>query len=687
MGMDRIYKFDGWGGYGRLTLNDDYPERNPAWSPDGETIAFSARGGLFGWGGTGWNIYVINRKGRKGGENSRAVSRQLGDDTDPAWSPDSRKIAFVSDRDLIGDDIYIVYIVGRGNPYNLTNSRHNDRDPAWSPDGTQIAFSSDRDDDNFDIYLMDVKGENLKRLTHHSAADTEPAWSPDGQYITFSSTRDGNSEIYVMYADGGPMKNLTNNAAADSSSAWSYDGEKIAFSSNRDGQYKILMLEVGDASDSDDGGVVVQEQTFSLGRGGEMAMVWIEPGVFQMGSPESEEGRYTNEGPVHEVAISEGFWLGKHEVTVGHFKRFVEATGYDAGDGCWAFENNKWEIYERDWRDPGYAQSDDHPVVCVSWEGMDAYAKWLSGETGVVYRLPTEAEWEYACRAGEQRRWSFGDDEDQLGNYAWYSGNNSPLGTKAVGGKLPNAWKLHDMHGNVFEWVQDWYEDYYDNSPRENPQGPKSGDYRVNRGGYFGSAARHVRSAFRWNIRPDSPINFVGARLVGTTSPVSVEEPDSPDDGDLSGGGGGSPGTVQTFSHSLGGDKSVSLDFVWIEPGTFMMGSPESEKGRSSSSGEGPLHEVEISRGFWLGRYEVTQGEWASVMGSNPSSFEGDSRRPVETVSWYDVHEFIGRLNAAAGDSLYRLPSEAEWEYACRAGTSTRWSLGDDDGNDESLLG
>ena len=142
--------------------------------------------------------------------------------------------------------------------------------------------------------------------------------------------------------------------------------------------------------------------------------------------------------------------------------------------------------------------------------------------------------------------------------------------------------------------------------------------------------------------------------------------------GELSGGGGGSPGTVQTFSHSLGGDKSVSLEFVWIEPGTFMMGSPESEPGRSSR--EGPLHEVEISRGFWLGKYEVTQEEWASVMGSNPSRYTGDSRRPVERVSWNDVQAFIAKLNDAAGDSLYRLPSEAEWEYACRAGTTTPYA-------------
>ena len=131
----------------------------------------------------------------------------------------------------------------------------------------------------------------------------------------------------------------------------------------------------------------------------------------------------------------------------------------------------------------------------------------------------------------------------------------------------------------------------------------------------------------------------------------------------------------------------ISMAFVWIPPGEFQMGSPESERSDCDwCDHEGPVHEVRISRGFWLGRFEVTQGEWEAVMGHNPSKDRGDARRPVEQVSWYDVHEFIGKLNDAAGDSLYRLPSEAEWEYACRAGTQTRWSLGKEDGDDVSLL-
>ena len=162
---------------------------------------------------------------------------------------------------------------------------------------------------------------------------------------------------------------------------------------------------------------------------------------------------------------------------MGQFRRFVEATEYDAGDRCWTYENDDMEERSgHDWSSPGYAQSDDHPVVCVSWEDVLAYASWLSSETGVLHRLPTEAEWEYACRAGTTTRWSFGDDESQLTHYAWYRDNAWDVGERyahAVGRKLPNAWGLHDMHGNVWEWVQDWYDDeYYNSSPRVDPLGP-----------------------------------------------------------------------------------------------------------------------------------------------------------------------------------------------------------------------
>ena len=128
--------------------------------------------------------------------------------------------------------------------------------------------------------------------------------------------------------------------------------------------------------------------------------------------------------------------------------------------------------------------------------------------------------------------------------------------------------------------------------------------------------------------------------------------------------------------------EGVSLEMVWIKPGTFQMGSPSSEAGRSPY--EGPVHEVTISQGFYLGKYEVTQGQWEAVMGSNPSRFRGCGDCPVEQVSWYDAQAFIRKLNEMEGSNRYRLPSEAEWEYAARAGTTTRYSWGDEIGSNRA---
>jgi len=130
-----------------------------------------------------------------------------------------------------------------------------------------------------------------------------------------------------------------------------------------------------------------------------------------------------------------------------------------------------------------------------------------------MYRLPTEAEWEYACRAGTTTRFSFGEDESRLGDYAWYSGNSSPYGKKDVGTKLPNAWGLHDMHGNVYEWCQDWYGNY-SNGAQIDPTGPASGHYRVKRGGSFIYSARGARSAYRSSASPDFRSSFAGVRLL-----------------------------------------------------------------------------------------------------------------------------------------------------------------------------
>ena len=222
-----------------------------------------------------------------------------------------------------------------------------------------------------------------------------------------------------------------------------------------------------------------------------MEFVWIESGTFWMGSPDSEEGRGSHEGPVHEVEISKGFWLGKYEVTAGEWELVMGRVG--------SADDNRF------------------PKVNVSWHDVHELIGLLNDAAGdSLYRLPTEAEWEYACRAGTtpRSRWSFGDDEDQLGDYAWYRGNSSNS-VKEVGGKLPNPWGLYDMHGNVWEWVQDWYDaDYYNRSPRVDPPGPDTGSKRVIRGGRFGNLAQGVRSADRDYVSPGFRSRHIGVRLL-----------------------------------------------------------------------------------------------------------------------------------------------------------------------------
>ena len=262
--------------------------------------------------------------------------------------------------------------------------------------------------------------------------------------------------------------------------------------------------EAGLRSMPDTVAVEVMEGVFEIFGGVLMEFVWVKPGVFQMGSSSSESGRSSDEGPVHEVEISRGFWLGKYEVTQGQWEAMMET---------------------RPWSGRGYVKSDpSHPAVSISWNDVQSFIGRLNDAAGdSLYRLPSEAEWEYACRAGSRTRWSFGDDESVLGDYAWYSASAWDVGEEyahAVGTKWPNAWGLYDMHGNVYEWVRDWYgADYYDVSPRVDPPGPSSGSYRVGRGGAFDNAARAVRSADRSGFSPGLRGDDVGVRLLRVYNP------------------------------------------------------------------------------------------------------------------------------------------------------------------------
>jgi len=269
-----------------------------------------------------------------------------------------------------------------------------------------------------------------------------------------------------------------------------------------------------------------------------MKLRFIPPGKFMMGSSKEEidswlkqsnawvKERLPSERPQHEVEITQPFYLGQTEVTVGHFRQFVTATGYqtqaERERGAFRhFPNGEWKMdANANWLNPGIAQTDDHPVVSVSWNDAVEFCNWLSKQEGKNYRLPTEAEWEYSCRAGSKGQWSFGDNEGELWDYARVGGNSQDH-TWPVAALKENAWGLRDIHGNVWEWCQDrWDANYYMNSPPKDPPGPAAGDERVLRGGGWNSQeATSCRSAFRTHNYPAPGCYHWGFRVVLVVSP------------------------------------------------------------------------------------------------------------------------------------------------------------------------
>lgn len=254
----------------------------------------------------------------------------------------------------------------------------------------------------------------------------------------------------------------------------------------------------------------------------EPKMVAIPAGSFTMGSPSTEKERSLDEQQ-HTVSIS-AFYLGQTQVTKGQFTEFIAATNYpteaEKGDGSYGWTGIAWgKDKSYNWRNVVFTQTDQHPVVCVSWNDAMAYIGWLNKETGKTYRLPTEAEWEYACRASTTTPFSFGDTitPEQVnynGNYPYAGGAKGLYRGRTVAVKsLPvNPWGLYEMHGNVWEWCADWYGEYKPEA-EINPVGPDAGSDRVLRGGScFGRGGR-TRSACRFRYGPARRDVYIGFRL------------------------------------------------------------------------------------------------------------------------------------------------------------------------------
>jgi formylglycine-generating enzyme required for sulfatase activity len=235
-------------------------------------------------------------------------------------------------------------------------------------------------------------------------------------------------------------------------------------------------------------------------------MVVIPAGSFQMGSTTGD----ADEKPVHNVNVK-GFALGKYEVTRGQFAAFVAASGHNAGNSCWVFTRNDWrDTPERNWRNPGFTQTDKDPVACVNWEDAQAYVKWVSQKSGKQYRLPSESEWEYACRAGAKQTYCGSDNVDSVAVYDRKGGDK----TQPVGGKRANAWGLFDMSGNVFEWTQDCWNDTYSGAPSDGrPWTTRICGERVLRGSGWLLNAAETRAAIRMRNTAANRSDISGFRL------------------------------------------------------------------------------------------------------------------------------------------------------------------------------
>ena len=459
-----------------------------------------------------------------------------------------------------------------------------------------------------------------------------------------------------------------------------------------------------------------------------MDMIFCPPGTFTMGSPTSETGRGGDETQ-HQVTLTNGFYLGKYEVTQAQYQTVMNGNS----EGLNA--------------DPSQFKGSNRPVEKASWEDAQIFLSQLNSieqtagrlPTGWKYVLPTEAQWEYACRAGTTTAYSWGNDiNSSRANYNWDGGSNDGNDykqTRDVGQYAANPWGFFDMHGNVWEWVSDWKANYLTGA-QTNPEGPASGSSRVLRGGSWHYDGTVLRSAARLYDAPSIRYGGIGFRVgfqavqPDTANPelelfggasVTYEagqawaEPGAAGhdarDGNVTASvtvtGTVDMNTTGTYlltysvadaagntatanrtvtvvgNRSVDLNATVAMDMLWVPADTFTMGSPTTEAGRQSDRED--EHNVSLTKGFYLGKYEVTQAQYEAVLGTNPSEFNatGNGNRPVEKVSWTEAVAFCTQLTTqeqAAGRLpagwAYVLPTESQWEYACRAGTTTAYSWG-----------
>ncbi|MDR1199105.1 MAG: SUMF1/EgtB/PvdO family nonheme iron enzyme [Prevotellaceae bacterium] len=355
----------------------------------------------------------------------------------------------------------------------------------------------------------------------------------------------------------------------------------------------------------------------------EPEMVFVEGGTFTMGCT-AEQGSICkdNEKPAHSVTVN-SFYIGKYEITQAQWESLMDSN-------------------------PCFVQGASLPMGHLTWDSAQEFISRLNKATGKNYRLPTEAEWEYAARGGSRSKGYRYSGSNNLDEVAWYYNNSSDKYSQkphSVGTKKPNELGIYDMSGNVSEFCYDWYGGY-SASPQQNPTGPGDGRECVFRGGGNMSDAEYCRISFRSGEIPTEWNSNFGFRVALDGAVTTI---------------GADTATVKRYH--------FAPKMVFVEGGTFTMGCT-AEQGNSCDSDEKPAHKVKVGS-FYISQYEITQEQWYSVLAyRNRSQFAGKNR-PVEMVTWNDVQEYIARLNEYTGRN-YRLPTEAEWEYAARGGNRSK---------------
>jgi len=376
-----------------------------------------------------------------------------------------------------------------------------------------------------------------------------------------------------------------------------------------------------------------------------MVFVWIPAGRFIMGSNTTHIAEY----PAHEVEISHGFWLGKYPVTQAEWQRLMGANP------------SHFSQFGSDW-----------PVEQVSWMDAQEFIRKLNARSRGLFRLPTEAEWEYACRAGHTGDYGFECGKEKLPDYAWFNRFNDEdsQSTLGVGRKLPNDWGLYDMLGNVQEWVGDRY-DNYTHDRWIDPTGPESPTGgRVTRGGCFNYGDSTLRSTLRDFLPEHFKWPDVGFRVLrqSDTAPtaLSPRRTIAPDPAltEIVAGPRPAPGNKPGKEWI---EPVTGMAFVWVPPGRFFMG---------LEHWQDKLYRVNLTRGFWLGKHPVTEQQWHRLMSGLPRWGDPKTRHlgcpssfddyPINYLGWWDAKRYIDTMNRYCGGG-FRFPTEAEWAFACRA--------------------